>query len=230
MLPLPIVVQALVLCAAAAGAPASTFTGRPFPPPGTPQDQALLGSMLTTHAALLDGRMLAIRLMKRLHEDDVMGRLARQEAPAGPDAAARRRDLRERLQRAWDADRELVSRPWPVDPRIGCRAEGIELEVVMADAEKPGRAQAAREAAQKCLARQVSVQKPLEAANRTLLAADAEARAALARTSPPTPATAAQAAPAAGAPEGARGRCDPRRWRPAPSSPWAWAQRPSFSW
>lgn len=204
--------QALVLCATASSpAPSTTFTGRKFPPPGAPEDQALLRSLLVTQAALLDGRMLAIRTMKRLHQDGIEEQLARKEAAAGaPAAAAPHRDLRDRLKRAWDADRELVTRPWPVDPRIGCRAEGIELEVIMADAARPGgerRAQAAREAARACLERQSSVLRPLGAANRKLLDVDAEARSALAGASEPgAPASALPAAPpsraAVGGPQG----------------------------
>ncbi|GEJ57168.1 hypothetical protein [Anaeromyxobacter diazotrophicus] len=206
-LPLLTAVQALVLCAATAST--TTFVGRPFPPPGPPEDQALLGSMLSTHARLLDGRMLAIRTMKRLHEEDVLGRLERQAA-AAPALDARGAAVRERLRRAWDADRELLARPWPVDPRLGCRAEGIELEVVMASAADPARArrvEAARAAARRCLARQTSVLTPLETANAALLAADGEARALLAGaagTAPGAP-QAAHAGPAAppagGAPE-----------------------------
>lgn len=191
-LPLLTVVQALVLCGAAS-APTTTFVGRPFPPPGPPDDQALLGSMLTTHARLLDGRMLAIRTMKRLYEDDLLGRLERQAVAAPAPSAGRGAALRERLKRAWEADRELLARPWPIDPRLGCRAEGIELEVVMADAAEPGRArraEAAREAARRCLARQTSVLTPLEAANEALRTADTEARALLAGTAGVVPAAA----------------------------------------
>jgi hypothetical protein len=179
--------------------PTRSFTGEKFPPPGLPEDQALIGSMLTTQASIVSDRLWAIRTMNRLHGEGVMDRLAQLAATAPPNAAARTGDLREHLKRAWDADRDLISRPWPFDPRLGCRSQGIALETVMADAhyqDNVERVKALREAARKCLERQTSVLKPLQAANSELMAVAAEARAALA-TAPVVRGAATSSAPAA---------------------------------
>lgn len=188
---------ALALCAAAA-TPTESYTGHPFPPPGSKDDQALLGTLLTAQASLLNGRALAVRTMQRLHDDAVLERLE-QLAAAGPaEQAARLRAVRERVERAWAADRELVARPWPVDPRIGCRQEGIQLEVLMADAARPSDDKglvAARAAARHCLDKQRAILTPLERANEELVASAAEARAAL----PPRPAAPGRATQAEGA-------------------------------
>ena len=94
---------------------------------------------------------------------------------------------------------DIMTRRWPVDPRLGCRQQGAELEVVMgapSDDSAHARVPLLRKQAQACLERQLLALRPLEKANQDLPAAASEERAALARA----PGVAARGA--SGAPDG----------------------------
>ena len=167
---------------ASAAAPALTYTGKPFPPPGSPADQALLGSLLQAQAGVASERAIAVRTTQRLGADGVDRDLAALERSQAPGAAKHTGDVRARLLGAWGKVTEVMTARWAVDPRIGCRPEGIELEVLMlATPDSPAAAQLplARSKARSCLDRQLLMLRPLERANRDLEDAAAETRALL---------------------------------------------------
>jgi hypothetical protein len=167
---------------AATGRPALTFTGQKFPPPGTQADQALLGEMLVAQGEMLNHRAWAITATQRLADGKFEERLAALQAGQPPERALTTSALRERLHDSWAAVTEIMTKQWLVDGRIGCRPQGIGLEVLMGPDGSQAREQraAAREAARKCMERQALMVRPLEAANRKLDAAVREADAALA--------------------------------------------------
>lgn len=167
---------------AARGVPEMTFTGQTFPPTGSPEDQALLGSMLTAQADMLGERATAIRLMQRLKDGRYDERLAVLAKEGPPEAARHAEDLRRRLAAAWDRDRAILTSKWPVDPRLGCRERGIQFEVLMGA--QPGTRAAAelplaRAYAKACLDRQLTAIRPLREATRTLVSVLSEVEAAL---------------------------------------------------
>lgn len=169
-----------------AGMPVVTFTGQRFPPPGTPGDQALLGELLVAQGDMLNHRAWAITATQRLADGRYEERLAALQAAQPPEPARATSALRARLKNSWAAVTEVMTKQWLVDGRIGCRPQGIGLEVLMGPDESQAREQraAAREAARKCLERQALMVRPLEAANRKLYGVVREADAALATTSP----------------------------------------------
>ena len=165
---------------AAPGRTTLIFTGRQFPPPGTPADQALLGELLVEQGEMLNHRAWAITATQRLADGKYDARLAE----VGGAAAA---DLRDRLRKAWEAVTEIMTKQWLVDPRIGCRQQGINLEGLMGPDESQAkeRLAAAREAGRGCLSRQGLMVRPLAEANRKLDARIREADAMLGRTPGP---------------------------------------------
>jgi len=168
---------------ASAGLPRLTYTGKAFPPEGSAADQELLKALLQAQAGVGSERAIASRTTRWLSDAGLDARLAAlQEAQTG-EQAARSADLRRRLRRAWADVTEVMTARWMVDPRLGCRQEGIELEVLMGVA--PGAPAyaglpVARTKARSCLERQLVMLRPLERANRALQGAIAEARTALA--------------------------------------------------
>jgi len=167
---------------AAPGRPTLTFTGQKFPPPGTKEDQALLGEMLVAQGEMLNHRAWAITATQRLADGKYEERIAALQAAQPPEAARATSALRERLHDSWAAVTETMTTQWLVDGRIGCRPQGIGLEVLMGPDESQAKEQraAAREAARKCMERQALMVRPLQTANRKLDAAVREADAALA--------------------------------------------------
>jgi hypothetical protein len=169
-----------------------TFTGKRFPPPGFPEDQELLGSLMDAHAAMLNERAAAIRTTQRLgdarYEEKLVALAARR-----PQDADRIDALRRRFHAAWDEVFGIMKSRWPVDGRIGCRPDAIRFEVLMqartSEADPRG-LQIARAAAKGCLVAQLSKVRPLAAANRALAAVLPEVEAALAAGSEPSTANA----------------------------------------
>ncbi|HTN52826.1 MAG TPA: hypothetical protein VML50_10525 [Anaeromyxobacter sp.] len=201
--PLALALLAAPRAAAPAGetpgaAPALTFTGKPFPPPGLPGDQALLREMLLAHRDMLDERAWALRALQRLGDARTDLRLAEAARAAPPGDGPRLEALRARLVEAWSGAQELLTRPWPVDPRTGCRERGVAFEVLMGTASEPpgpARLVATRDQARRCLERQTVPVGRLREANRALRAALEEAQAALVgprgtTATPPSPAPA----------------------------------------
>lgn len=179
--------------AAAPTPPSLTFTGKRFPPPGLPEDQTLLGELLCTQRDMLDERALGLRTVQRLGDARTDVRLAEASRAAPAEVRPALDATRRRLVEAWEQTRELLARPWPVDPRLGCRERGIAFEVLMGTATAgrvPARLVAAREDARRCLARMARPVVLLREANRRLRAAMVEADAALrgADTTAPSPA------------------------------------------
>ena len=157
--------------------PRTTFTGKEFPPPGSPADQALLGELLVAHAAMLSERAWAITATRRLADGGYDRRLS-DLAVARPPRAVRIEGVRQRLKAAWDEVSRIMNAPWLVDGRIGCRPSAIEFEVHMAPEvarRSPDLLQGAAARARRCLERQRACVDPLERANRALYAAAEEA-------------------------------------------------------
>jgi hypothetical protein len=167
---------------ATTSAPTLTFTGKKFPPPGSPADQALLGELLVAQGNMLNQRAWAITATQRLADGEYDRRLAALQAAQPSEAAEKTERLRKRLTSAWDEVTRIMTTRWLVDGRIGCRPQAISFEVLMpAAAAKPSeRLAATRESARKCLDRQLLTVRPLEKANRDLDAAWREANSALA--------------------------------------------------
>jgi hypothetical protein len=162
--------------------PELTFTGKKFPPPGSPADQALLGELLVAQGTMLNQRAWAIKATSRLHDGAVDERLAALQAGQPPEQAGKTEGLRVRLTTSWKEVSEVMTRQWLVDGRIGCRPQAISFEVLMGPAEgqTKERLAAARESARKCMERQMLMVRPLTQANRALDAAWRDADAALA--------------------------------------------------
>ena len=186
-----------------ASQPSLSYTGKPFPPPGLPEDQALLRDLIQTQGEVVGQRALGLRTIQRLADDRSEPRLAEAVRKAPPGDRDRLDALHGRFVAAWERVRDLLVRQWPVDPRMGCRQRGIELEVVMSaglrDPASPQLA-TAREEARRCLARQQVPVSQLREANAELQATLPLVRAALGGASPPPVAAAApdvRAAPAA---------------------------------
>jgi hypothetical protein len=172
-------------------APALTFTGKKYPPPGSPADQALLGELLTAQGAMLNERAWAIKATSRLHDGAYDKRLAALQESQPPEAAEKIDRLRKRLTTSWDEVAGIMTRPWLVDGRIGCRPQAISFEVLMGSAEgqTDERLAATRDSARKCLERQMLMVRPLTKANRALDVAWREADSALAAAPAKTPGT-----------------------------------------
>jgi hypothetical protein len=175
--------------------PSSTFTGKKFPPPGSPADQALLGELLEAQATMLSQRAWAITATQRLADGGYDGRLAAVQQTAEPARAEAVRSARETLTAAWNRVTGIMTGKWPVDGRIGCRPQGVDFEVLMAgDAQASQRLATTRASARACLDKQRPILKSLGAANRDLDAAWREARSILAgATGTPSGAGATQA-------------------------------------
>lgn len=164
--------------------PALTFTGKKYPPPGSPADQALLGELLMAQGNMLNQRAWAITATQRLADGGHDKRLAALQATQPPEAAEKTERVRKRLLATWDEVSRIMTARWFVDGRIGCRPQAISFEVLMpaAEAQSGERLAATREGARKCLDRQMLTVRPLEKANRDLDAAWREANSVLAGT------------------------------------------------
>jgi hypothetical protein len=161
---------------------ALTFTGKKFPPPGSPADQALLGDLLMAQGNMLNQRAWAIKATQRLADGGYDKRLAALQASQPAEAAEKTERVRKRLTATWDEVSRIMTARWFVDGRIGCRPQAINFEVLMSPAEtRTGeRLAATRDSASQCLDRQMLTVRPLEKANRDLEAAWREANLALA--------------------------------------------------
>lgn len=180
--------------------PTSTFTGKQFPPPGSPEDQAFLGELLMTQADMLNQRAWAVTATHRLTDAGYGKRLGEVQATQAPEAAERTEQVRKRLAAAWDEVVGIMTAKWFVDGRIGCRPKAINFEVLMdsAEAQKNGRLAAARASARSCLDAQALQVLPLVRANQQLDAACREAEAAIAPTGAGGPAAKPVAVPTGG--------------------------------
>ena len=172
----------------AGGSPQTTFTGKPFPPPGSPADQALLKDLLLAQSNMLSQRAWAVKATQRLGGSDYERRLRALELRAGQEGRADLERLRTRLRDAWDEVSRLMNARWLVDGRLGCRQSAIDFEVHMAPgpaAATPRLRSAAAERARRCLDRQKACVDPLEKANRVLASAVRDADLALGKASAP---------------------------------------------
>jgi hypothetical protein len=168
---------------ASAAIPALTYTGKPFPPKGSPADQELIEGLLQAQAGVLSERAIAVKLSNRLAAARYDSRLASLEGSERPDEAARTGDLRKRLYASWSKVSEIMNAKWLVDPRLGCRKTGVELEALMGAA--PSDSASAqlplvRSKARACLDTQLLMLRPLEKANRDLQAVVSEVKSTLA--------------------------------------------------
>jgi len=167
---------------ASAATPRLTYTGHPFPPAGSPKDQDLLGALLRAQAGVTSERAIALKLTQRLGAAGFDPKLAALEAKQPPADASRTAELRTQLRTAWNRVAEIMTSKWLVDPRLGCRQQGVELEVLMGtppDNPSYSRLPTARAKAKSCLDTELLMLRPLEKANQDLLAVVAEVRSAL---------------------------------------------------
>jgi hypothetical protein len=171
---------------ASAAQPTLTSTGARFPPSGSPADQQLLKELLQAQAGVAAERSIAIKTTQRLGAAGLDARLAALQGAQAPrpEEAKRTATTRARLQGAWGKVSGVMTAKWLVDPRLGCRQQGIDLEAIMGSTGAPAKLDAARSKARACLDRQLLVLRPLEQANGELQAAIAEATAALASAPP----------------------------------------------
>jgi hypothetical protein len=159
------------------------------PPKGSPEDMALWESMGAAHGRMQSSRNWAIKTLGDLQVaryDKQLDKVAKGAAPAD---AERLVALRNRFVTAWDKDYALLTRQWPVDPRLGCRRQRLDLETFM-ETTLP-ELKVARAECKDCLGRMEPATAAMEAANRDLGAVLVEVKAALApapaQATPPTP-------------------------------------------
>jgi hypothetical protein len=159
-------------------------------PPGARADVLLwkraidLQNDLTVQRAR--GEVLLRKFLRERHD----GRLAELLARAQGSDAQRLREARQHLGFAWKDVNGVMGRRWPVDPRLGCRSQFIELEGALQPG--PGKGPAsdlppARLGLQACLQKLSSVLDPLRTGTQQLTLAFAEAEALLAPPSSPPP-------------------------------------------
>lgn len=178
--------------------------GEFVPPPGSPQDQKLWKSMIEAQNGVTIQRAVATRLAFGLRQgryEERLGDLAR----ARPEDAKSIEGLRARLVLAWSTMNGIMATQWPVDPRLGCRYQSLELGSAMEaarDPSLPSELPRIRAQAQDCLDRQLLPLTRLTKANLDVQAAQAEADRVLApaKVSPPAPADGAPVPPPAAAP------------------------------
>lgn len=123
-------------------------------------------------------RKAAEDLLRRFQREQHDARLV--ELIAQSDEAGRKRlhEVRKRLGYAWKAVNDLVTAPWPVDTRLGCRAQVLDIESALSAA--LGSAESsnlpdARLRLRACTKKVQGIVGPLKAAGETLAAAFAAA-------------------------------------------------------
>jgi hypothetical protein len=176
-----------------AGDPPPSPAGPETPvPKGSPEDQALWEKLVTTQNRVTASRAEALRMVKQLEEARYEQRLAEMAKQATGETAAKTEALRQKLLAAWNVDFQTLTRQWPVDPRLGCRAERLDLEVAMESGDK-AEVQRTRAPAVVCLDKMALAVNQMEKANRDLASVVAEVQAAI-------PAPAGKGAPGGGKP------------------------------
>jgi hypothetical protein len=169
-----------VLCA---GAAAGADTATP-----APSDRALLEALESASRGAAVERARAARWIAEVRSGGTDEALAAAARGADADAAARLVALRARLRAAWRDTSEILSTPWPVDPRRACRPQALALRQAMAAAGgaplSPGLT--SRVNAQQCLDRLSPPLERLRQASRALHEATLEARTALEQARPAT--------------------------------------------
>ena len=158
--------------------PTLSFTGSAFPPKGSPEDQELIRALLQAQAGVVAERAIAVQTTRRLATAGYDSRLASLEGSRSAQEAARTEGVRHRLSASWERVVEIMRSPWFVDPRLGCRGKGVELEVLMgANPTDPASSKLplVRDKAKACLEAQILMLRPLERANQGLQAAISEA-------------------------------------------------------
>jgi hypothetical protein len=189
LLPLSLLMPALVAAAPptpAALPPAELSDGYPMPK-GSPEDQALWQKLVTTQNSVTISRAQALDLMRRLDEARYDLRLADAAARSSGAVADRAKALRARLLDSWNEVFQVLTSQWPVDPRLGCRSERLDLEGAM-EATDDHELRRSRAAAQTCFDKMAGAVARMEGANRGLEAVVAEAKAAVVGAGPASPA------------------------------------------
>jgi hypothetical protein len=159
--------------------PPPSAAGPEYPvPKGSPEDQALWEKLVTTQNTVTTSRAEALRMVKQLEEVRSEQRLAEMAKQATGETAAKTEALRQKLLAAWNADFQTLTRQWPVDPRLGCRAERLDLEVAMESGDK-AEVQRTRPPARLCLDKMTLAVNQMEKANRDLSLVIAEVQAAI---------------------------------------------------
>jgi hypothetical protein len=159
------------------------------PPKGSPEDMALWESMGAAHGRMQSSRNWAIKVLSDLQTAGYDKRLDKAAQGAAPADAERLTALRNRLVKAWDKDYAMLTRQWPVDPRLGCRRQRLDLETFM-ETTLP-ELKGARAECKDCLGRMEPAVAAMEAANKDLGEVLVEVKAALAsipaQGTPPAP-------------------------------------------
>jgi len=161
------------------------------PPKGSPEDMALWQAMGAAHERMQASRNWAIKTLADLQVARYDRRLEKAAEGAAPAVADRLKALRTRFVTAWEKDYALLTRQWPVDPRLGCRRQRLDLESFM-ETTLP-ELKVARAESRDCMARMEPATAAMEAANKELAGVLAEVKAALGAT--PAPATSQDADP-----------------------------------
>jgi hypothetical protein len=182
---------------ATAIAPPPEVATRPVPP-GSREDQALWSGLITTQSEVTLSRARALQLLRQNDEARYDLALAEPTRLAPGTSPARAAELRQQLLVSWNAVYQIMVAQWPVDPRLGCRAQRLDLEVAMDSGDAPEVART-RAAARPCLDKMAGAVARLEAAIRALESSVAEAKAAVPPSPPPKGPGQAAAAAAPGA-------------------------------
>ncbi len=152
-------------------------------PPGAREDVLLWKQLLDSQNDLGVQRTRAQTLLRRFAVGRCDARLATaSEKGAGADRS-RLVKARQQLGLAWRDLSGTMSRRWPIDPRLSCRAPFIDLQGAMHGANDPGAAATLREArlaSRVCLGKLKGVLDPLARHNRAFEVSLAEAESLLA--------------------------------------------------
>lgn len=152
-------------------------------PPGSKEDQTLWWRAIDVSNEISTARAAAAKLQWRARSGTMDKRLAEKARGLPEEEAARVAAIGKKVAAAWNANYELLSSRWPVDPTRGCQYPAQQLESAMHVAPGPDKSrllEMSRADAQRCVGLAETVLRRVKQSNDELARALAEADAALA--------------------------------------------------
>lgn len=154
------------------------------PPPGRPADVALWTAARKVNVEVIVVRRAAADLQQRAANDRLSKRLEQAIAQATPERATQIAQVKAKLDKAWNENYAIRTRPWPINTVRVCNQALLLMDSGMRAAAVDKRREAAVENARPplktCVDRASLAIKTMSASNDSLRAAIGEAQAALA--------------------------------------------------
>jgi hypothetical protein len=154
------------------------------PPPGTPEELKLWLAGVEANKSIVQVRAAAGLLQTRARGADLLPRLEAAGAKIPHEEAEKLHAQHKRLKAAWDKNRELFARRWPVDPTRACGYPHLNYDSAMRLPPGPSRraeVENARTELKTCVDRAGLVTSAMAAANVAFDAAINDALKALAK-------------------------------------------------